>query len=93
MSFDILCSQNAQGLWGGTGQKSTFIGIFHPKMKMLSSFIHLQVVPNLYEFSSAEHILLVRMWVIKQLLVPIDFHSKEKNTMEVNGFDQLYLHS
>jgi len=31
-------------------------GIVHPKMKILSSFTHPQVVPNLYEFlSSAEH--------------------------------------
>ncbi len=31
-------------------------GIFHPKMKILSSFIHPQVVPNLYEcLCSAEH--------------------------------------
>ncbi len=31
-------------------------GIVHPKMKMLSSFTHPQVVPNLYEcLCSAEH--------------------------------------
>jgi len=31
-------------------------GILHPKMKILSSFTHLQVVANHYEFlSSAEH--------------------------------------
>ncbi len=31
-------------------------GIVHPKMKILSSFTHPKVVPNLYEFlSSAEH--------------------------------------
>ncbi len=31
-------------------------GIVHPKMKILSSFTHPQVVPNLYEFlCSAEH--------------------------------------
>ncbi len=58
----MLCSQgqNAEGLRGDTGQKSTFKGIFHPRMKMLSSFIHPQVVPDLYKcISSAEHILLV----------------------------------
>ncbi len=33
-----------------------FKGIVHPKMKILSSFTHPQVVPNLYEFlCSAEH--------------------------------------
>ncbi len=33
-----------------------FKGIVHPKMKILSSFTHPQVVPNLYEFQcSAEH--------------------------------------
>ncbi len=31
-------------------------GTVHPKMKILSSFTHLQVVPNLYEcLCSAEH--------------------------------------
>ncbi len=31
-------------------------GIVHPKMKILSSFTHPRVVPNLYEFlCSAEH--------------------------------------
>ncbi len=31
-------------------------GTVHPKMKILSSFTHPQVVPNLYEFvCSAEH--------------------------------------
>ncbi len=31
-------------------------GIVHPKLKILSSFTHPQVVPNLYEFlCSAEH--------------------------------------
>ncbi len=31
-------------------------GIVHPKMKILSSFTHPQVVPNLYEcLCSAEH--------------------------------------
>jgi len=31
-------------------------GIVHPKMAILSSFTHPQVVPNLFEFiSSAEH--------------------------------------
>ncbi len=33
-----------------------FRGIVHPRMKILSSFTHPQVVPNLYEFlCSAEH--------------------------------------
>ncbi len=31
-------------------------GMVHPQMKILSSFTHPQVVPNLYEFlCSAEH--------------------------------------
>ncbi len=30
------------------------------------------------------------MLVIKQLIVPIDFYSKEINTMEVNGDKQLF---
>jgi len=34
----------------------TLKGILHPKMKILSSFTHPQVVANLFEFlSSAEH--------------------------------------
>ncbi len=35
------------------------------------------------------------MLVTKQLTVAIDFHYMEKNTMEVNGYRQLfgYLHS
>ncbi len=36
--------------------KTSLKGIVHPKMKILSSFTHPQVVPNLYEFlCSAEH--------------------------------------
>ncbi len=36
--------------------EKAFKGIVHPKMKILSSFTHPQVVPNLYEcLSSAEH--------------------------------------
>ncbi len=31
-----------------------------------------------------------RMLVTKQLTVAIDFHSMEKNTMEVNGCRQLF---
>ncbi len=30
------------------------------------------------------------IWVAKQLMVPIDFHSMEKNTMEVKG-DRQFL--
>ncbi len=38
------------------GQKRQLKGIVHPKMKILSSFTHPQVVPNLYEcLCSAEH--------------------------------------
>ncbi len=37
-------------------KKTVLKGIVHPKMKILSSFTHPQVVPNLYEFlCSAEH--------------------------------------
>jgi len=33
-----------------------YVGIVHPKMKILSSFIHPHVVPSLYGFlSSVEH--------------------------------------
>jgi len=61
-------------------------------MKIMSSFTHPQVVLNLYEFlSSAEH--KRRTWVTEQLMDRIDFHSMEgeKNTMEVNGDQKLYV--
>ncbi len=54
-------------------------------MKMLSSFTHPHVVPNLYEFLSyAEHKRWYseEFWRTKQLLIPIDFRSVERNTME-----------
>ncbi len=36
--------------------KTSLKGIVHPKMKILSSFTHPQVVPNLYEcLCTAEH--------------------------------------
>jgi len=47
--------------------------MFHPKLKILSSFTHPQVVANLYEFlSSAEH--RGRYYKVGK-----------KNTTEVNG--------
>ncbi len=51
-------------------------------MKMLSSFTHPHVVPNLYEFLSyAEH----KGRYLKMFVpLPVDFHSIERNTMEVN---------
>ncbi len=30
------------------------------------------------------------MLVTKQFMIPIDFHSMEENTMEVNGYRQLF---
>ncbi len=30
------------------------------------------------------------MWETKQLLVAIDFHSLPQNTVEVNGYQQLF---
>jgi len=40
-------------VWCGSGSLK---GILHPKIKILSSFTHPQVVSNLYEFlSSVEH--------------------------------------
>jgi len=58
----------------------------HPKMKILTSFTHPHVVPNLYEFlSSVEHKIrsFLRMLETREL-VAIDFHSIFP-TMEVNG--------
>ncbi len=53
---------------------------------------------NLYKFlSNVEHKrrYFEEFWITKQLLLPTDFHSKERNTMEVNGDHQLfdYQHS
>ncbi len=47
---------------------SILLGIVHPKMKIQSSFTHLHVVPNLYEFlSNAEHKKIFwRMLVLKK---------------------------
>ncbi len=67
-------------------------------MKMLSSFIHSHVISNRYEFLSyAEHKrrYFEELWNTKQLLIPIDFHRRDINNMEVNGDHQLfdYQHS
>ncbi len=55
----------------------TVCGIVHPKMKILSSFTHPHVVPNLNKFLSyIEHKRrYFEFWRTKQLMVPIDFHS------------------
>jgi len=51
--WTFFCHWNFNVNWLGLG---TLKGILHPKMKILSSFTHPQVVPNLYEFLSfAEH--------------------------------------
>ncbi len=65
-----------------------FKGIVHLKKKKNSSFTHPHAVPNLYMFLSYDE-------QKKLLLVPTDFHSRERNTMEVNGDYQLfdYQHS
>ncbi len=54
---DILIYRDAPELLAiSTNIPMWLKGIVHPKMKILSSFIHPQVVPNLYEFlCSAEH--------------------------------------
>jgi len=62
-------------------------GILHPKMKILSSFTHSQIVTNMYEFlSSAEHIgrYFEERLEPNSCLVPLT-SIVEKNTMEVNG--------
>ncbi len=53
------------------------------------------VIPNLYRFHSyVEHGIryFEEFWRTKELLVPNDFHSRERNTMEVNGH-QLFDYS
>jgi len=60
-------------------------GIVHFKMKCLPSFTHPQVVSNRYDFFFRwTQKIYWRMSVSKQLTGPIDFHSRKKNTMEVN---------
>ncbi len=61
--FCISFGNQGPRVWRKGGQahspscmKSSVKGIVHPKMKILSSFTHPQVVPNLYEFlCSAKH--------------------------------------
>jgi len=61
--------------WFGTLKRAV-----HPKMKLLSSFTHPQVVSNLYgSLSSVEHKI---RYFIKQLMVPIDFHSMNYQTVD-----------
>jgi len=49
-------------------------GTVHPKMRILSSFTHPQVVPNLYVFiGSAEH-----KGRFLQISIPIGYHSRKK---------------
>ncbi len=74
-------------LFLGNGH-SILKGTVHPKMKILSSFTHPQVVPNLYEFlCSAEH--KGRYFEERLFWGTIDFHCTKKNTMEVNGAPEL----
>ncbi len=61
-------------------------------MKILLSFTHPQVVPNLYEsLCSAEHKRKIywREFVIRLFWGTVDFPSREKNIMEVNGAPEL----
>jgi len=61
-------------------------------MKILSSFTHYQVVPYLFEFlSSSEHKERYFEERLEQFFGPIDFHSRKKNSMEVNGSKYLPL--
>ncbi len=65
-------------------------------MTILSPFTRPHVFPNLCKFLYyAERIrrYFKEFWRTKQLLVPIDFHSREINTMEVNGDHQLFDYS
>ncbi len=57
-------------------------------MKILSSFTHPQVVPNLYEclfFCWTQRKIFWKMWETEQFWGTIDFHSIFFPTMEVNG--------
>ncbi len=53
--YQMICVLSYQNLQFSDSWRSAVKGIVHPKLKMLSSFNHPQVVPNLYEcFCSAE---------------------------------------
>ncbi len=59
-------------------------GTVHPKMKILSSFTHPHVIPNLYKFLSyVEHKrrYFEEFWWTKKLLAPIDFITVIKQWM------------
>ncbi len=60
-------------------------GIVHPKMKILSSFTHPQVVPNLYEcLCSAEHKEDILKKVCNQAVLGTIDHSRKKNMVPQN---------
>ncbi len=62
-------------------------GIVHPKMKILSSFTHPQVVPKVVWMSLfcwTQRKIFWRMWETEQFWGTIDFHSIFFPTMEVN---------
>ncbi len=76
-------------------------GTVQPKIKIVSSFSHPHVVPNLYKFLSyVEH---KRRYSeefcrTKHLLVPIDFHSREINqwgpsTVWLPAFFKIYFYA
>ncbi len=61
-------------------------------MKILSSFTHPQVVSNLYEFlCSAEQKYILKKVCNHGVFDTIDFCSRKKNTMEVNGAQTLNI--
>ncbi len=68
--------------------KTSLKGIVHPKMKILSSFTHPQVVPKpvwIPLFCWTQRKIFWRMWETEQFWGTIDFHSIFFPTMEVNG--------
>ncbi len=75
--------------------KISLKGIVHPQIKILSSFTHLQVVPNLKSekwislFCWTQMKIFWRKFVTSLFWGTIDFHSRKINIMEVNGAPEL----
>ncbi len=68
---------------------SVNIDNYHDKCQI---FIYFKFKANVIDLSpspSRTHKIFWRMLVTKQSTVAIDFHSNEKNTMEVNGYQLL----
>jgi len=65
---------------------SRFKGIVHPKMNFVIIYSCSCCCVSFFLLINSKEIMLV----INQLTAPIDFHSRNKNSMEINGLHQLF---